>query len=125
MLTLVVATGAMSVKTAPTTYATAKGVHFVLGIDANAACPGGVVAGRSMISVLLTSGSPPKASVEWCSPMQGEAGPISTSTDGSNNALVWYVNDDKLMAVDGDTGQPLYTSATLAPACASGRRQSR
>ncbi|HEY1533325.1 MAG TPA: hypothetical protein VGF76_04890, partial [Polyangiaceae bacterium] len=107
VLTLVVATGAMSVKTAPTTYATAKGVHFVLGIDANAACPDGVVAGRSMISVLLTPGSPPKAKVEWCSPMQGEAGPISTTTDGANNALVWYVKNDKLMAVDGDTGQTL------------------
>ena len=110
VLTLAVATGTMAIKTAPTAYATAKGVHFVLGVDANAACPGGVVAGRSMISVLLAPGSPPKASVEWCSPMQGEAGPISTTTDGTNNALVWYVNNDKLMAVDGDTGQPLYTS---------------
>ena len=108
--TLSVATGAMSIKTAPTVYRTAKGTHFVLGVDANAQCPGGVVAGRSMISVLLTAGSPPKASVEWCSPFQGEAGPISTTTDGTNNALVWYVNDDKLMAVDGDTGQALYTS---------------
>jgi hypothetical protein len=119
VLTLVVATGAMSVKTAPTTYTTAKGVHFVLGIESNAACPGGVVAGKSMISVLLTPGTPPKASVEWCSPMQGEAGPISTSSDGSNNALVWYVNNDKLLAVDGDTGKPLYTSANT---CAGVRK---
>jgi len=110
VLTLAVATGAMSVKTSPTAYRTAKGVHVVLGVDANAQCPGGVVPGRSMISVLLTAGSPPTAKVEWCSPFQGEAGPISTSTDGSNDALVWYVNNDRLMAVDGDTGKTLYTS---------------
>jgi hypothetical protein len=110
VLTLAVATGAMSVKTSPTAYRTAKGVHVVLGVDANAQCPGGVVPGRSMISVLLTAGSPPTAKVEWCSPFQGEAGPISTSTDGSNEALVWYVNNDRLMAVDGDPGKTLYTS---------------
>jgi hypothetical protein len=117
--TLAVANGAMSVKTSPTAYTTAKGVHVVLATEGNTACPGAPGSGQSMISVLLSAGSPPKASIEWCAPINGEGGPISTTTDGTANAAVWYLSGSKLTAVDGDTGKTLYTSAN---GCANVRR---
>jgi hypothetical protein len=41
--------------------------------------------------------------------------PISTTTDGAAaNALVWYVNDSQLTAVDGDTGAHVVTTTGAA-----------
>ena len=112
VVNLNVANGAMSVKTAPAAFTTAKGTHVVFSTDSGAACPGGGAGGPSMISVLLTAGSPPKAAVEWCAPLSGPVtAPIATTTDGTANAAVWYMNNGKLTAVDGDTGMNLYTSA--------------
>jgi len=105
-----VSTGAMSVHTSPAAYTTAKGVHIVLTTDTGAACPDGA-AGKSVISTLIKPGSPPTLSAEWCAPLGGPVtSPIATTTDGTSNAVVWYVNGGKLSAVDGDTGQPLFDS---------------
>ena len=98
--------GAMAVKTSPTAYKTAKGTHYVMSTDSGAACPGGG-GGKAIISVLLKAGTDgkPTASAEWCAPLTGTVtAPISTTTDGTGNATVWYVNSGKLTAVDGDDG---------------------
>lgn len=110
--TLTVATGgAMNVKTSPTAYTNAKGTHFVMSTDGGAACPGGA-GGKSIISMLIKAGSPPTATAEWCAPLTGTVtAPISTMTNGTDNAAVWYMNSGKLTAVDGDTGTKLYESA--------------
>jgi hypothetical protein len=106
----VVSTGAMSVHTSPAAYTTAKGAHIVMTTDNGAACPGGG-GGKSVISVLLTPGSPPTASAEWCAPLAGTVtAPIATTSDGTSNAIVWFSNGGKLTAVDGDTGKSLYAS---------------
>jgi len=117
--TVTVATGNMAVKTSPTTYKTAKGTHVVFSTDTGAVCPqnGG---GASLVSFLITAGSPPTAKAEWCAPIGSEkTGPISTTTDGTNNAIVWYSNGGKLAALDGDTGMNLFTSANT---CSGVRR---
>jgi hypothetical protein len=36
------------------------------------------------------------------------AAPAITTTDGTNNAIVWFINGTTLMGVDGDTGATLY-----------------
>jgi hypothetical protein len=106
---ITVANSSMAVKTAPTVYRTAEGTHITFSTDTNAACAG---AGQKIVSVLLKAGSPPTGTIDWCAPQSGEVtAPISTTTDGSANAVVWYMSGNKLTAVDGDTGMSLYTSA--------------
>lgn len=98
--------GAMAVKTSPTAYKTAKGTHYVFSVDSGAVCPGGA-GGKSIVSVLLKAGTDgkPTAAAEWCAPLGSTVtAPISTTTDGTANATVWYVNGGKLTAVDGDDG---------------------
>jgi hypothetical protein len=64
-----------------------------------------------VISVLLSPGSPPTASAEWCAPLGGTVtAPIATTIDGTSNAVVWFSNGGKLTGVDGDTGKSLYAS---------------
>ena len=112
VVNLAVASGAMSIKTSPASFKSAKGTHVVLSTDDGAQCPGGGGGGKAIVSVLITAGSPPTAKVEWCAPLGGETvAPIATTTDGSANPIVWYLNNGKLTAVDGDTGMNLYTSA--------------
>ena len=104
--------GAMAVKTSPTAYKTAKGTHYVFSTDSGAVCPGGG-GGKSIVSVLLKAGTDgkPTATSEWCAPLTGAVtAPISTTTDGTANATVWYVDSGKLTAVDGDDGMKLFTS---------------
>ncbi len=114
VLTFKVSTGgAMAVKTSPTAYKTAKGTHYVFSTDSGAVCPGGA-GGKSIVSVLLTAGTDgkPTATSEWCAPLTGAVtAPISTTTDGTANATVWFVDSGKLTAVDGDDGtMKLFTS---------------
>lgn len=104
--------GAMAVKTSPTAYKTAKGTHYVFSTDSGAVCPGGG-GGKSIVSVLLKAGTDgkPTATSEWCAPLTGSVtAPVSTTTDGSANAAVWYVDSGKLSAVDGDDGTKLFAS---------------
>ncbi len=106
-----VATTAMAIRTAPTAYATPKGVHVALTIDTKSTgCNG--LAGSVVLSVLVAPGAPVKPSVAWCAPITGQASPITTTTDGQNESLVWYISGNKLLAVDGDTGQPVFGGGT-------------
>jgi hypothetical protein len=105
--------GAMAVKTSPTAFKTAKGTHYVFSTDSGAVCPGGA-GGRSIVSVLLKAGADgkPTATSEWCAPLSGmvTTAPISTTTDGMGDAVVWFMNGGKLNAVDGETGTSLFAS---------------
>ncbi|MEI9948726.1 MAG: hypothetical protein WDO74_07015 [Pseudomonadota bacterium] len=104
--------GAMAVKTSPTAYKTAKGTHYVFSTDSGAVCPGGA-GGKSIVSVLLKAGTDgkPTAAAEWCAPLTGAVtAPIATTTDGTANATVWFVDSGKLTAVDGDDGTKLFAS---------------
>ena len=112
---LVVASGggAMLIHTALATYTTGTGTHVVFTTNNNAICPAGGASGKVVMSVLVPAGSPPKPAVAWCVPTSNAslgfpAAPAVTTTDGTNNAIVWFINGTTLMAVDGDTGAPLY-----------------
>ena len=69
--------------------------------------------GKVVMSVLVPAGSPPKPKVAWCVPTANAslgfpAAPAVTTTDGTNNAIVWFIDGTKLMGVDGDTGATIY-----------------
>jgi len=119
--TINVASGNMAVKTSPTVYRTAEGTHITFSTDSGAMCPMSGT-GPRIVSVLLTAGSPLTGKVDWCAPQSGEVtAPIATTTDGTADAVVWFMSGGKLNAVDGDSGASLYTSANN---CSGARRWS-
>ena len=101
-----------SIHTAPTAYTSNQRVHVALSIEVAAQCPlGSVATGRVVMSVAIPPGTPPQPHVLWCVPIGGGSGPpapISTTTDGNKDAIVWYVNGTGLNGIDGDTGIPIY-----------------
>ncbi|MEO7035050.1 MAG: hypothetical protein ABI548_14145 [Polyangiaceae bacterium] len=106
-----VSSSVMGVRTVPASYTTAKGVHFVLSTSNAPLCGANGPKNQAIVSVLLTPGSPPSAALEWCAPLEGQVtAPIATTTDGTNNATVWYTSDGHLTALDGDTGKVIYAS---------------
>jgi hypothetical protein len=92
---------------APTAYISASGVHVAMEARVDAACPGGA-GGDQLVSVSVDmTTKPPTPKVAWCAPVQGgedRHSPISTTTDGVNNAIVWFVYNAALHAWDGDKG---------------------
>jgi hypothetical protein len=116
LASLTIATGgAMIVHTAMASYTTAMGTYVTLTTNSGAQCPSGMGSqGKVVMSVLVPAGSPPKPKVAWCVPTANAslgfpAAPAVTTTDGTNNAIVWFIDGTKLMGVDGDTGATIYT----------------
>jgi hypothetical protein len=106
-----VASGAMSVYGAPTAYRTAMGTHVAFATKNPSMCPGAAGA-AAVVSVLIPAGAPPMPRVQWCAPMAGDiTGPIATTTDGTSDAVVWYMSNGKLTGVDGDSGTSVFTSS--------------
>ena len=99
LLDLQIAGGGMSIRAAQAAYVSTTGVHVVMNAS-NVMCPTGMNGG--IVSVLVTAGAPPKASVAWCAG-GGNQSPIATSTDGKNETIVWNYNNG-LKGYDGDTG---------------------
>jgi hypothetical protein len=108
------ATGtSMLIHTTPASYVTAQGVHIVFGTDNSGNCPAGGPTGQVIMSVLIPAGAPPKPTVAWCAPLgKPTTGPISTTTDGTNEVVVWFMNNGKLNGVDGDTGASIFAGGT-------------
>jgi hypothetical protein len=116
LASLTIATGgAMIVHTAMASYTTAMGTYVTLTTNSGAQCPSGMGSqGKVVMSVLVPAGSPPKPKVAWCVPTANAslgfpAAPAVTTTDGTNDAIVWFIDGTKLMGVDGDTGATIYT----------------
>jgi hypothetical protein len=112
---LTIATGgAMIVHTALASYTTAMGTHVVLTTNSGAQCPPGMGSnGKVVMSVLVPAGNPPAPKAVWCVPTANAslgfpAAPAVTTTDGTNDAIVWFIDGTKLMGVDGDTGATIY-----------------
>ncbi len=111
-----VSTG-ISIHTVPTAYTSNQRVHVALSIEAAPLCPPGAVAttGRVVMSVGILPGSPPQPQVLWCVPLGGNTGPvspISTTSDGKKDAIVWFMNGPVLNGVDGDTGATIFGGGT-------------
>jgi hypothetical protein len=106
-----IASAGMSIHTAPGAYKTANGLHIMLSTDSGAMCPAGMPSGQVVMSVLIPAGAPPVPRVVWCAAISSTFAPIATTTDGTANAIVWFMSNNRLMGVDGDTGAQLYMSS--------------
>ena len=116
-----------SVYTSPTIYTSASGLHATINVGNKPMnCPMGTSttvtnSKEAVVSVLIKPGSTPIATPAWCAANTGTAGdhlnspPISTTSDGvSADAMVWFINGSQLEVVDGDTGDPIFTTTGAA-----------
>jgi outer membrane protein assembly factor BamB len=98
---------------APAQYSTETGVYVVFK-GAGQGCPEGEHGGLTAIRISRTA--PPAIAVAWCAGPSTQASPAVSMTDANgSNALVWIVgNDDKLYALDGDTGASVFDGGASA-----------
>jgi hypothetical protein len=109
---LTIADDGMQIRTTLAAYTSTSGAHVIL--EANAAhCPGGT--GQAIASISVAAGAPPVPSIAWCAPTQDNGAPIATTSDGKNDAIVWFMNHGTLAGVDGDTGMPVVTATGTCP----------
>jgi hypothetical protein len=100
-----VAAAGMSIHTVPASYRTAQGTYVTFSTDSGAMCPAGMPTGRVIMSVLIPPAAPLTPRVVWCAALAGEVtSPIATTSNGTADAIVWYVSSNRLVGVDGDTG---------------------
>jgi hypothetical protein len=97
-----------SVRTAMASYETAMGRYVVFnGNSPN--CPTG---NGSILSILVKPGAPPTAANAFCAPGGSNTAPITTSTDGKSEVVIWYMSGGKLIGADGDTGAMIFNGGT-------------
>jgi hypothetical protein len=92
---------------AAATYHTARGTYVVFH-GTGVGCPG---TSGDLVSFLITPTSPPTISMAWCATENGRGSPFVTSTDGTNNTIVWGIgaaSDNRLRGFDGDTGVTVF-----------------
>jgi len=118
----------------PTLYRTASATYVAFRGHGVTGCPG-LTGGSNVVSVKITPGSPPQLSLAWCAGSGGNGSPITTTTDGTANPIVWVVGaetDQRLHGYDGDTGAVVFagggandvlgsTSRFITPIVAKGR----
>ncbi len=83
------------------TYTTAQGTYFVFRADG----------GSQIKAYKITATNPPNIVSAWSASQSGQGSPWVTTTDGTNNAIVWVVGaqgDHRLHGYNGDTGAVVY-----------------
>jgi hypothetical protein len=114
-----VATG--NIINAAASYVTAQG-RFVVFKGAGKGCPSGQSGGLAAFKISATS--PPAVAMAWCGGPSTLGSPAaSASDDQGNDALVWIVgNDNKLYALDGETGKAVFSGGKSSDAMTSVQR---
>jgi hypothetical protein len=87
--------------TSAVTYHTSQGTYFGFHNDSGA-----------IRAYKITPTNPPTIVFAWSQSQNGRGSPWVTTTDGTNNTIVWYAatsgGDQRLHAYDGDTGAVIY-----------------
>jgi len=76
-------------------------------------------------ALLINPGNPPTLSNAWTAAENGRGSPFVTSTDGTNNVVVWGIGsegDQRLHGFDGDTGANVFTGGGTNELMAGTRR---
>jgi hypothetical protein len=100
--------------TSAVTYHTSQGTYFAFDND-----------GTSISAYKITATNPPTIVSAWSASQNGRGSPWVTTTDGTNNFIVWVVGtegDQRLHGYDGDTGAVIYAGGG-ANELMSGTRQ--
>jgi len=107
------AVGVNAIIQAAATYRTARGSYVVF---ANA---------NNLYSLFIIASNPPAISNAWHVAENGRGSPFVTSTDGTNNVIVWGIGsevDQRLHAFDGNTGTNIFTGGGANELMAGTRR---
>ncbi|HTL17068.1 MAG TPA: hypothetical protein VL793_07515 [Patescibacteria group bacterium] len=103
-----------SIIQAAASYRTALGSYLVLAAKGN------------LYSLRIGATNPPTITTAWVASEGGGRGsPIVTSTDGTNNVIVWgmgFEGDERLHGFDGDTGTNIFTGGGASELMAGTRR---
>jgi hypothetical protein len=86
------------------TYRTNQGTYFVFR------------ASNQVKAYKITATTPPTIVFAWSVSQSGQGSPWVTTTDGTNNAIVWVVGaqgDGKLYGYNGDTGAVIYAGTDV------------
>jgi hypothetical protein len=88
--------------TSAVTYHTSQGTYFAFHNDSGA-----------IRAYKISPTNPPTIAFAWNQTQGGRGSPWVTTTDGTNNTIVWYASttsggDQRLHAYDGDTGAVIY-----------------
>ncbi|PWU11836.1 MAG: hypothetical protein C5B50_22505 [Verrucomicrobia bacterium] len=101
---------------AAATYRTALGTYVVF-------C--GNTSQNQLTALRITVSNPPTITNVWTQSEGGRGSPFVTSTDGTNNVIVWGIGcegDQRLHGFDGDTGRVLYSGGGTNELMAATRR---
>jgi hypothetical protein len=86
--------------TSAVTYHTSQGTYFAFHNESN-----------TIRAYKITPTNPPTITFAWSMSQTGRGSPWVTTTDGTNNVIVWVAGvsgDQRLHAYDGDTGAVIY-----------------
>lgn len=137
LVTFDVSMQGMNVRSVPTAYVSGSTVFYAIAVEsAWANCPNGTANGAVLMGFAISPSLPLNPSVAWCATYSlvpkgsdevtfwggpGAPGLISTTTDGSSDALVWYMDGgNQLVALDGSTGTTVFRDT--AASCGSVRK---
>jgi len=87
--------------TSSAAYQTGEGTHFAFHSGESG----------DLRSYIINATSPPTIALAWNISQGGRGSPWVTTTDGTNNAIVWIANvegDGKLFGYNGDTGATIF-----------------
>jgi hypothetical protein len=112
-------TGAESVYTAPTVYKSPSGLRIAITTTIGSNCPGMAKDSQIVGLKLNTGANPIAATIDWCATTNGDdeirrRSPASTTTDGTANPIVWFMNGANINAFDGETGALLFNGGQCA-----------
>jgi hypothetical protein len=88
-------------------YQTSQGSYLVLGV------------GGTLYALRVGATNPPTLTLAWTANEGGGGSPFVTSTDGTNNVIVWGIGtkgDQRLHGFDGDTGTNIFTGGGASEA---------
>jgi len=102
-----------AIRQAAATYQTTQGTYVVF-------CNG-----SQLVSLRIGATSPPTITTAWTGNENGQGSPFVTSTDGTNNMVVWGIgseNDQRLHGFDGNTGAVIFNGGGANELMAGTRR---
>jgi outer membrane protein assembly factor BamB len=105
-----------SIIQAAATYRTAQGAYVVF-------C--GNTSQNQLTALRIGASNPPSITNVWTRTQNGRGSPFVTSTDGTNNVIVWGLgaeNDQRLHGFDGDTGNIVFAGGGASELMAGTRR---
>jgi len=97
----------------PVTYRTSLGTYVALDSSS------------TIYALRIAPSSPPAVTNIWSQPFNGQGSPFVTSTDGTNNMIVWVIGsegDQRLHGYNGDTGAVIFNGGGTNQLMANTRR---